>query len=121
MQHDEHRRLTSPRYRITYGTSYVVLLIVGLCFFSDSEDWIERVANICVAAAGIAFALAEVTEGTIVIGQAIREIVDARRQKREEALIERGRKEERERLRREGRLRDEGDDSPRPAREQGGA
>jgi len=106
-QHTE-ARLTGPRYRITYATLYVVLLVVGLVYFADSEDWIGRVANICVATAGIAFAIAEVIEVATVIGQAIREIRKARREKRDQALIEQGRQEERERQKE--RLRD--DDSP---------
>ena len=61
-----------------------------------------------VATAGIAFAIAEVIEVATVIGQAIREIRKARREKRDQALIEQGRQEERERQKE--RLRD--DDSP---------
>ena len=110
-QHTE-ARLTGPRYRITYATLYVVLLVVGLVCFTDSEDWISRVANICVATAGIAFAIAEVIEVATVIGQAIREIRKARREKRDQALIEQGRQQGRqeERERQKERLRD--DDSP---------
>ena len=108
--HPNTARLTGPRYRITYTTSYVVLLGVGLYLFTEIDELVMSVANICVAAAGFSFAIAEVIEGLIMFAQAMREIIEARRKKRlekarEEGLQEGrelGHKEERIRLRKDG-------------------
>ena len=112
---DSDRSLAGPRYRIIYSTTFVVLLVLGVALFAKSGDWIERVAHVCAAAAGISFAIAEFCEVGIVIGQAIRELRKDRREKREEALIERGRqegrREEREELRRKGLLIEEPDEN----------
>lgn len=102
-------QIVSARYRIIYTGLYIAFMGVGLAAFFDhvgttlsAWSWVEPISYLCVAAAGAAFVAAEITEGAIVIGQALLRIIERWRQRRDEALIERGRREERERLRREG-------------------
>ncbi len=106
-------RLASARYRIIYAVLYVVILGAGLVYYRNQwgglsfivgnvRFWVESIAQLCVATAGVSFALAELVEGVIVLGQAMREIIDERRRKREERWREEGRLEERERLRKQG-------------------
>lgn len=101
--------MVSVRYRIIYAVLYLAFMVVGLAALLDHGDvtsgvrgWIEPISYLCVAAAGVAFAVAEIAEGVIVIGQALLRIIERWRQRRDEALIEKGRREERDRLRSEG-------------------
>ena len=102
-------QLVSVRYRIIYAGSYISFIGAGLADFNrhvgttfSAWNWIEPFSQLTVAAAGAAFVVAEITEGAIVIGQALLRIIERWRQKRDQALIEKGRREERERLRAAG-------------------
>lgn len=118
MEHESHPKPhslkagcpMSDRYRVTSSTLYILLLAAGLRFFVDPDAEAISVAAICGAAAGLSFAAAELTEGVVVLGQALKNILDARREKRDRALIAQGRREARvelvRRIRSDSRFRE---------------